>query len=69
MTSNDFKTNTKGFAKAKRNSLKIQFRAARESLTSLKTLNLTGTSVTEKGVQELQKALPDCTITFKSIGR
>jgi len=37
-----------------------------KGLANLQTLNLTGTSVTAEGVEELQKSLPDCTITFTS---
>jgi hypothetical protein len=35
-----------------------------KSMTSLKELNLYHTLVTEKGLEDLEGALPDCEITF-----
>ena len=36
-------------------------------LTNLKWLNLSGTKITEKGVEDLQRALPNCTIRQMSL--
>ena len=36
-----------------------------KGLTRLETLNLIGTQVTQEGVEELRKALPDCHILWK----
>jgi len=35
-----------------------------KGMTNLHSLNLSGSQVTDAGVAELQKALPDCTITY-----
>jgi hypothetical protein len=39
-----------------------------EGFEELKSLNLTGAKVTREGVEKLQKALPNCVITFPTAG-